>query len=306
MLYFVVNPVSRSGRGIQFWEKKIEPVLKKRNVDYKLYLSKERGDTTCIIEHILSENSGEVTAVVLGGDGTLDDAVQGISDFDRFTLGYIPTGSSNDFARDMNISHSVKRNLEHILEHPEPKCIDIGEVRFGEKVKKVVVSCGIGFDAAVCQKTMNSRMKKVLNKIGLGKLIYLQIALNQIFNAPKCDGVMEFDDGRSIPLPHILFCAIMLHRYEGGGFKFCPNANCTDGILDVCAVKDFSPWRTLVAIPSAFFGGHTRFKGIDTYTCASLKINLTSPLWLHTDGEVSYKTDEISVRTFEKKLRVLL
>ena len=306
MLYFVVNPVSRSGKGMKMWERKIEPLLKCRNVDYELHLSKARGDAACIIKRILSENSGDVTAVVLGGDGTLDDVVQGISDFDRFTLGYIPTGSSNDFARDMKISRSIKRNMERILEASTPTCIDIGEVRFGEKTKRFVVSCGIGFDAAVCQKTMHSRMKKILNKVGLGKLIYLQIALDQVFNAPHCDGVMEFYDGRSFSLPNMLFCAVMVHRYEGGGFKFCPSANCTDGILDVCAVRDYSPWRTLVAIPTAFWGGHTRFKGIDAYTGDSLKIKLTTPLWLHTDGEVSFKTDEISVRTFEKKLRMLL
>ena len=106
MFHFIVNPVSRSGKGLRLWKRKIEPVLISRKILYDVEFSKEHGDVTKICSKISGKSSAEknCTIVILGGDGTLNDAVQGIKNFETVMLAYIPTGSSNDFARDMKIS----------------------------------------------------------------------------------------------------------------------------------------------------------------------------------------------------------
>lgn len=93
----------------------------------------------------------------------------------------------------------------------------------------------------------------------------------------------------------LLFVACMLHRFEGGGFMFCPDADASDGILDLCAVGDLPKLLILFALPTAFKGKHYRFEGITPYRAKTLTIETSSPLWVHTDGEVARKSDRITV-----------
>lgn len=308
MYHFIVNPVSRSGKGLKLWQQQIEPELKTQNIEYSVEFSKERGDVTNIVAKISSaaKNESNCIIVILGGDGTVNDAVQGIKDFENTTLAYIPTGSSNDFARDLTLPKSVKKNLRHILDAKASVLMDVGQVETERGTRRFAVSSGLGFDGAVCQKSVHSILKKRLNKIGLGKLTYLGIALNQIINAPKVDAEITFADGKKINAKNLLFFAAMVHKYEGGGFKFCPKADAYDGELDfICAANKTVP-GILLALPTAFFGFHSIFKGIDIYRFKTAEIKTSIPLWLHTDGEVGYKAQYLNFSQLEQKLKFIL
>ena len=308
MYHFIVNPVSRSGKGLKLWQKQIEPELKTQNIEYSVEFSKERGDVTNIVEKISSaaKNESNCIIVILGGDGTVNDAVQGIKDFENTTLAYIPTGSSNDFARDLKLPKSVKKNLRRILDAKAPVLMDVGQVETERGTRRFAVSSGLGFDGAVCQKSVHSILKKRLNKIGLGKLTYLGIALNQIINAPKVDAEITFADGKKVNAKNLLFFAAMVHKYEGGGFKFCPKADAYDGELDfICAANKTVP-GILLALPTAFFGFHSIFKGIDIYRFKTAEIKTSIPLWLHTDGEVGYKAQYLNFSQVDEKLKFIL
>ena len=308
MYHFIVNPVSRSGKGLKLWQQQIEPELKTQNIEYSVEFSKERGDVTNIVAKISSaaKNESNCIIVILGGDGTVNDAVQGIKDFENTTLAYIPTGSSNDFARDLKLPKSVKKNLRRILDAKAPVLMDVGQVETERGTRRFAVSSGLGFDGAVCQKSVHSILKKRLNKIGLGKLTYLGIALNQIINAPKVDAEITFADGKKINAKNLLFFAAMVHKYEGGGFKFCPKADAYDGELDfICAANKTVP-GILLALPTAFFGFHSIFKGIDIYRFKNAEIKTSIPLWLHTDGEVGYKAQYLNFSQADEKLKFIL
>lgn len=308
MYHFIVNPVSKSGKGLKLWQQQIEPELKTQNIEYSVEFSKERGDVTNIVAKISSaaKNESNCIIVILGGDGTVNDAVQGIKDFENTTLAYIPTGSSNDFARDLKLPKSVKKNLRRILDAKAPVLMDVGQVETERGTRRFAVSSGLGFDGAVCQKSVHSILKKRLNKIGLGKLTYLGIALNQIINAPKVDAEITFADGKKVNAKNLLFFAAMVHKYEGGGFKFCPKADAYDGELDfICAANKTVP-GILLALPTAFFGFHSIFKGIDIYRFKTAEIKTSIPLWLHTDGEVGYKAQYLNFSQLEQKLKFIL
>ncbi|WP_318714229.1 diacylglycerol/lipid kinase family protein [Treponema sp.] len=308
MYHFIVNPVSRSGKGLKLWQQQIEPELKTQNIEYSVEFSKERGDVTNIVAKISSaaKNESNCIILILGGDGTVNDAVQGIKDFENTTLAYIPTGSSNDFARDLKLPKSVKKNLRRILSAKAPVLMDVGQVETERGTRRFAVSSGLGFDGAVCQKSVHSILKKRLNKIGLGKLTYLGIALNQIINAPKVDAEITFADGKKINAKNLLFFAAMVHKYEGGGFKFCPKADAYDGELDfICAANKTVP-GILLALPTAFFGFHSIFKGIDIYRFKTAEIKTSIPLWLHTDGEVGYKAQYLNFSQVDEKLKFIL
>ena len=192
MYYVVINPASRSGRGAKIWAE-LEPALTEKKIQYTAYFSTKAGHVTEIVKNLCdtvlpSSEDALLKLIILGGDGTMNEALQGITDFKRVHLGYIPTGSSNDMARDLQVSKNVINTLERILSCKEPVPTDIGCVTFDNisetqdayseaslpKKRYFAVSCGIGFDAAVCEEALTSRFKRIMNKIGLGKLTCCQ------------------------------------------------------------------------------------------------------------------------------------
>lgn len=297
MYHFIVNPASRSGKGQKLWDKTIEPALKRRGVKYKVYFSKKPGDLTRIANELTTGKTAEEVShiVVVGGDGTVNETLQGMAESSNATIGYIPTGSSNDLARDLGFSKNPEEILDHLLDHAQLQHMDAGVLSSSNGTRLFAVSCGIGYDAAVCQEANLSKIKKVFNKIGLGKLTYLGIALKQLFatKAISCD--IYLDDKEPIHLKKFLFIAMMNHRYEGGGFKFCPDAKSGDGLLDLCVVGNLPKLLILFALPTAFFGKHYIFPKIDAYKASTVRIVTSTPLWVHTDGEVIEKNSEITV-----------
>lgn len=309
MYHIIINPASRSGKGLKIWREQVEPALRREGILYRPYFSEKAGDVSKIAGEILSvpsSENGSASLIILGGDGTVNETLQGVPDPSRVVLGYIPTGSSNDLARDLNIPTSPTAALDLILHSGTACSMDLGTVTYEDGVKRrFAVSCGIGFDAAVCEEALRSKAKKVLNRIGLGKLTYLSIALKQLLAAKAISGKLILDDEKPVEIGSILFTACMLHRFEGGGFMFCPDADAEDGILNLCAVGDISKALILYALPTAFKGKHYRFKGITPYQAKKVRIEVSSPLWVHTDGEVTRKSRSITVTCEQNALRII-
>ena len=113
MYHIIINPASRSGRGAKIWAEQVEPALKAGNTEYQTYFSGKAGEVRQLAAQITAEHAAEpdLTLIVLGGDGTINETLQGIADPSKVILGYIPTGSNNDLARDLGIS---KLSLIHI------------------------------------------------------------------------------------------------------------------------------------------------------------------------------------------------
>ncbi len=322
MYSFLVNPASRSGRGQKYWER-IKPVLEERKIPYQVFFSKGPGDMVKLSRQLTSSLSPEgedVHLVVLGGDGTANEAVQGIADFSRTRFSYIPTGSSNDLARDAGISRNPLEALERILSSARERRMDVGFLHYNTAYlpeasrpadvppdRRFIVSCGIGFDAGVCQEAMKSRMKDFLNKVGLGKLTYLGIALKQLMRSGRDSAELVIDENspsaKSIRLPGLMFIACMSHCYEGGGFYFCPGADAADGMLDLCTVSGVPKWKVLLVLPTAFQGKHYRYNGVERYGGQTIHIRTSAPLWVHTDGEVACRSDDITVSCSKQLLR---
>lgn len=321
MYHFIVNPASRSGKGKKIW-KLLEPVLLQRKIPYHVVFSKHAGHITHYVRALTSEqseaeNSQPVRLVILGGDGTLNEAVQGISQFEKVELGYIPTGSSNDMARDLQLPKNPLDILDRILSGLFHRYVDIGSVSFantadsekthqGDTRRYFAVSSGIGFDAAVCEEALSSRLKSALNQVGLGKLVYLAIALKQMMMAGRSACNLYPDQEEPIHYKKFLFAASMIHQYEGGGFQFCPGANAADGLLDVCVVGGLPKFLFLLALPAAFAGKHYLFPGIDHYRCSTLTLETSDYLWVHTDGEVTQRSKKITITCHKEKLHLLV
>ena len=309
MYHVIINPASRSGKGESLWRNIVEPYLMERKIEYISYFSRKPGEVAKLAAKITQDASPQAPRhiILLGGDGTFNEMLQGISDFSAVKLGYIPTGSSNDLARDLGISKEPAQAVAQALYSGTPHQMDVGCVTFKDNTKRYfAVSCGIGFDAAVCEETNRSAFKKALNRIGLGKLAYLTIAIKQLLTAKSVSCRIQLDNKEPFVIQKYLFLAGMLHRYEGGGFKFCPKAKPNDGILDICTAATKLPrWVILLVLPTAFWGKHYLFPGIEAYRASQLHVKLSTPLWIHTDGEVLRLDDEITISCQKQALTIV-
>ncbi len=324
MYYCIVNPSARSGKGKDIWNK-LELRFLEKGIDYSARLTKGPGHASEIARNLtkdiqtMSPEEQPVKLVVLGGDGTLNEVVNGIQDFENTLLGYIPIGSSNDFARDLNYPKKLDALLDLIIEGAEVRRLDLGKLTYNSMSRETSrlhqeriavtrifdVSSGIGFDAAVCEQALSSGTKNFLNKIGLGKLTYGSIALRQLFGAEKVPCDIILDGKETLHLNRFIFIAAMIHHYEGGGFNFAPKADLTDGKFDLVYAGDMPAARMLYALPLSFFGNYYWIKGIGHHVVQKVTIKAEKPMWVHTDGEVSVKSDHITLECLQEKLRLM-
>lgn len=301
---FIVNPNSKSGLGRSIWNRQIEPALKKQGIPYRIFFTKYRLHAAEISRKI-TEGKECRTIIVLGGDGTINEVVDGITDLSKVTLGYIPTGSSNDFARSLRLPTDPLQALSNILSPARYLSANIGILTYNGRKRRFAVSSGMGFDAGICHEAMVSPLKPRLNKLGLGKLTYVGIALRQILTLTPGQITVTLDGTRKIKFPKAYFATAMNQPYEGGGFRFCPGADCKDGFLDVIVISGLSKWKILALLPTAYKGWHTRFRGVYIYRCRKMEITSGSPLPVHTDGEPVFCQTQVSMSLETGKLRII-
>lgn len=304
MYIFIVNPHARSGLGHVVWDE-LESILQRRNILYQVYFTKYQKHAAQITKKITSDG-GEHTLIALGGDGTINEVINGIADFEKIVLGYIPIGSSNDFARSLNIPTAPRDALELILSSHKTCNLNIGTLQYQNRQKRFAVSAGIGFDAAICHEAVISKLKIALNRLHLGKFTYAGIALHRLFLASPQKMTITLDHQKELIFSSAYFASIMNHKYEGGGLKFCPNALPDDNILDVIVISDISKLKILTLLPTAFAGWHTFFKGVQVYRCRHVQICTERTLPVHTDGEPVFLQKSISACCASKMLQVIV
>lgn len=303
MHYFIVNPSSRSGKGLKVWQQ-VEGELERISAEYRVFFTSGRFHATELVKEI-TEMPGRHTIVALGGDGTVNETINGIQDFDRVTFGYIPTGSSNDFARSLGLPCNPVDAVQNILHPTYYTKIDLGELEYDNQKRLFAVSCGIGFDAAVCHEALRSHIKDLLNRLGLGRLTYVGIALRQLILLPSFSVSMLFNGSLKQSFSKIFFVSVMNCPYEGGGLKICPKATATDGQLDICTVEYLNKLFLATVLPTAYFGRHTIFPWVHIQKGESLKLKAPLPMPVHADGESCECHSSISVRCLPQKLKII-
>lgn len=306
MYYFIVNPNSRSGKAALIW-KDLEKVLQERNIEYKTFFTEYKGHAALLSASITADLPADTSLrlIAVGGDGTIQEILSGVKDLSRITFGYIPTGSGNDFCRSMKLPQNPMEALDLILSDKRPHPMDVPHISCGSNSSRFAISCGIGFDAAVCHEVGVTPMKKVLNKIGLGKLVYLFVALKQLLFLKPSPMTLTMDGDRVEKFSKVYFTAVMNQKYEGGGFKFCPDASPSDGYLDVIVVDSLSKPKVLCCLPTAFFGKHTHFNGIHIFRCKKIDIHSDARLAVHKDGESAGLLHDFSVCMEPEQLNMI-
>ena len=151
MYYFIVNPSANRGHGEKVW-RELERCLRNSEVEYEVWMTQSPGDAAGFARRLQKGNREPQAIVVVGGSGTLNETLNGLSLDEEVTLGYIPAGMGNDFARGLKLPRSPKRCLKRILNSRYYRCLDYGVLSYenGAPVhRRFAVSSGLGLDAAV-------------------------------------------------------------------------------------------------------------------------------------------------------------
>lgn len=308
MYYFIVNPNSRCGRGRNVW-KKLETALKAGGVEYQAFLTEKPGDAR-IFARKLTESCRESSIIIaVGGDGTVNEILDGISFCGSVTLGYIPAGSGNDLARSLKLPKSPVKCLKKILHPKYYKLMDYGVLSYGEGEifhRRFMVSAGIGMDAAVCHNLLYSKSKGLLHKLRIGKFAYLLIGVKQLTLAKPSRGYIILNGVQKIEFNHAYFISVHIHPYEGGGFKFAPDASFEDGQLSICVMNNRKKRKLVPVLFNSLIGRKSFNKGTRFYTCEEVMIHMDRPMAVHVDGESCFCQNDVQLRCIGKKLRMIV
>ncbi|MDI9510115.1 MAG: diacylglycerol kinase family lipid kinase [Clostridiales bacterium] len=310
MYHFIINPKSSSGKGIKYWWT-VKKELDSQKIAYTADFTQDEGHATELTRQVCNRYKSIKNIIILGGDGTVNEVINGIDNYDEVLLGYIPSGSSNDLARSLGIPKNPIKALSNILKPKQFLYLDYGEISFLDKNQKLKsrkfgCSSGAGYDAAVCHEVQSSVLKKRLNKYGLGKFIYLAIAIKQIFSVKFLDATVTLDGVKKGKYKNILLVSSMIHKFEGGGLRMAPKASPTDGKLDVCLVHGLPRPIVLLLMPTIIFGKHIYFKGVEYFKCSSIEIDFDKKAAIHTDGEAPTHSSHMMIRCNPRKIRMIL
>lgn len=299
MYYFIVNEHGKSGHGRAEW-REIKRELIAREIPHKAYLTEAKGHAEKIAKGICDKKEEDTRIIVVGGDGTLNEVINGIEDFERIKLGLIPLGSANDFAGGMGISKNPMKALETVLLGENPVKIDLGRTIYDGKSRLFAISSGVGIDALVCKMVDKSRVKSVFNKLGFGDKSYGVITVQALFDM-KTEAVQveiknkDFDNTESFDFENFIFLAAMNMPAEGGGVRMAPKALCDSGKLIMVCAHD----RTKIQAPSSMLkllaGKHEDREEFTLRDFDEISIVANSPLSLHTDGEYLGDYTEVKI-----------
>ncbi len=308
MYHFIINPKSSSGRGIRFWWL-VKDELDTQKIEYTEVFTEHMGHATELARKICTEYPGIKNIVVVGGDGTVNEVINGIDNYDEVILGYIPSGSSNDLARGLKLPNDPVEALHRILRPSKFQYLDLGQITFPDKelaAHRFTCSSGIGYDAGVCYEVQESPLKKSLNRFRIGKFVYLAIAIKQVFSTPYMTATITLDDVTKTTYSKVLFVSNMIHKYEGGGLLMAPDADPTDGKLSITLVHGLAKAKVLLLLPTIFNGTHIKFRGVETFHCNKIEIKTDTDIAVHTDGEVPAICSHIVATCIPGRLRMIL
>ncbi len=293
MYHFIVNIHGGSGKSFLLWNK-IKELLKERDVEYATYVPLRVGHAGEIAKKIVALDDDDKKIVILGGDGTLNEVLNGIPEekMGSVKLGLIPTGSGNDFSRGLGLPrHNPEKALDLILNSKGDRKIDLGIIESSDenalfKRKVFAISSGFGLDAIVGTSINTSKIKVVLNRIKLGKLSYAILTVATLFSMRTQNVKIRFDGGETEEFKKLIFLAAMNGHAEGGGVPMNPDARMDDGKLSVCVVSGVPKWLTFLMFPFLCLGKHKKFKSFVLRDFETMEIESDAPSVSHTDGEL--------------------
>ena len=227
---------------------------------------------------------GYETVVSVGGDGTINEVVNGLHESGTLkdvSLGIISTGTGSDYIRTIGIPRQYEDACKRLLE-PNKVLVDLGVVEYkdnGHTTERLFVNfAGLGFDAEIVRAT-TQKYKSLggLPAYFLGLLTTLICYKNREITL-KVDGEVVSKK----------VCATVMSngKYGGGSMFVAPDADLTDGCFDILTIGDLSKPDLLWSLPRIYKGTHLTHPKVAMQRGREVEIQSNQPLLIQADGEL--------------------
>jgi len=281
--FLVLNPASGGGQGGRAWPS-VEKELNAAGISFQLYRTKKSYDAIDAVKSAIENGFRKI--LVVGGDGTLSEAANGILKQQTvasslITLGILPLGTGNDWGRTYNLSNSIKERIQLIKEEftifqDAAKISYLGNGTSGNGWFMNMAGCG--FDAQVA---LEANLAKAQGKSGV--MVYIGKLVKTLFSfeAVNCKVMMDGQE-ENVELFAVL-CGI--GRYAGNKMNLVPMADPADGLFDVTLIRKISKLKVILNLPKLFNGKLLSISEISHHRCKYVKIMPEKQMMLETDGE---------------------
>lgn len=231
--------------------------------------------------------------LAMGGDGMAHLGLNACAGTEA-TLGIVPAGTGNDFARGIGLPRSVPDAVRAVTEQATRTIdlIKISNARFPSRHVGAVVSTG--YDARVNRATNETKLR-------FGALSYGIVALKELARFSPLHYTMVAD-GKTATFEAMLV-AVSNTGIFGGGMRVAPDADPGDGLLDVTVIHPVSRTLLLRLLPELYSGKFVRHRAVEQFRVKSITLD-GSELFVMGDGEelgevpVSMATDPGALRVF--------
>jgi YegS/Rv2252/BmrU family lipid kinase len=281
---FVINPTSDGGKTGREWPQ-IASEARSRGLEVAERVTQGPGHASAIVREAIA--AGEELIVAVGGDGTVNEVVNGFAD-DGGTpletparLGVIERGTGCDFIRTYGIPKRTRDAVALLTAHTTRR-IDLGRARFtgyrgAEELRMYAnaASCGMTGDVA-------ARANRTTKRFGgtAGFLYATAAAFTRWQNVPF---EIELDGERQELVANNVICAN--GRYLGGGMKLTPDAAQDDGLLDVLVIGDVGKVDLALNVGRLYRGTISRHPKVAAMRAARIACTPERPLPVEIDGE---------------------
>ena len=272
----LTNPVSGHGAALRAAQTAIAR-RQHRGVEVVEIIGDDAQDARYLAAAALER--GTDALMVTGGDGVVSNALQVLAGTD-VPLGIIPAGTGNDHAREFGIPTKDPEAAADIVVDGWTETIDLGRIQCGEGRKKCDKWFGTvaatGFDSLVTDRA--NRMSWPHGR--LRYYIAMLAELSQLRMLPfrlVLDGSQEID-------ADITLAAFGNTRSYGGGLLICPNADPTDGLLDITMAHSASRTKLIRLFPTVMKGTHVDLDEVSTARAKSIHVECPG-INVYADGD---------------------
>ena len=301
--YFVINPVSGSGKGMKLWNR-IQVLLDASEIDYSFGISKYHRHTIELISQ--KHQEGTRNFIGIGGDGTLNEIVNAIMDSEngsqsKSTISQLSVGTGNDWVKNYD-EQLTEFNLITRLKSNKTISHDIGIVESKQPLLKqyFINVAGAGIDGRVVHE-----LEKLSVKGKKSKLAYVQSMLKSLtrFDAPH--GKINIDN-QEVYEGRTLLLAASKGQYFGGGMHISPKALPNSGMLDLTLVKKDTHLVVFPQLYKLFNGKIETVTFVEKFIHSKAEFNAEFPIPIQADGEFVGESKNISFSVLKHAINILV
>ncbi|OBH86397.1 diacylglycerol kinase [Mycobacterium sp. E2989] len=269
----LTNPVSGHGAAIRAAQLAIAR-LHQRGVEVVEIIGDDAQDARHLVSAALEKGADAV--MVTGGDGVVSNALQVLAGTD-VPLGIIPAGTGNDHAREFGIPTRDPEDAADIIVDGFTETIDLGWIRDGDGATKWFGTvAATGFDSLVTDRANRMRWPH-------GRLRYYLAMLAELSQLRLLPFRLVLDGTREIDAD-ITLAAFGNTRSYGGGLLICPNADPTDGLLDITMAHSASRTKLVRLFPTVMKGTHVDLDEVTTARAKTIHVEC-SGINVYADGD---------------------